>query len=184
MTTQYIPSDRNAAAYAASPASFIMIKTAIAVVSTAGTIDVFGPNNPNNTATVAADLSSSPTQRRAGHRLCIWAITGGDNDSGAGTRTAVIFTFKTATVAPDGTTVTIGGIIARGNRVVDISTSGGWGLHRSEMITPFAPIPNMPLVIGDPDCGITIVTAATGSDGDVPIEILASFVPTKIPSVK
>ena len=179
MPKGYLPETRNAAEYSRSPMSFFMIKTAITVATTAGTINVFGPNSPDNTASGAANLSSSPTQRRPGHRLCFWRITGGVNSGGTGS--ATIMTFKTATVAPDGSTITIGGIIGRVSRIIDVTTTGGWGVQASETITPFAPVAGIPLVIGDPDCGITIVTSAAGGDGTVPIEIVASLVPTCIP---
>lgn len=183
MPKGYTPDQRNAAAVADSPMAFVQIKATITIAggAGAGTVNVFGPNEPDNTASAAAKLSSSPTQRRPGHRLAIYRITGGDTVAASGTRTAVIFTFSTLTVAPDGSTITVGGIISRANRVVNVSTVGGWALQPSEMITPFAPLVGIPLVIGDPDCGIRITTAANGDDSTMPIEILAKMIPTCIP---
>lgn len=179
MGTAYINADRNAALVASSPMAFFSINSAMPVAGGAGaaTLTIYGPPIPKNQATYSG-TDVAPTAagaKRNGHRLAIWKITGGDNPS-AGTRNAAFFTFKstgTGTV-----------IIGRVPRVVDLSTTGGWGIHACEMITPFAHLDNMPIVVGDPDEGITIVGAACGNNDATgfPVEILCSLLSTKVPT--
>lgn len=174
MPKNYLPSDRNAAEVADSPCAFFMVKTALTVTSTVGTVTLYGPPIPGNVTT--PDTAATATgAKRPGHRLVIWRLTGGTNAAG-GTVSAAYFEFKT--------TGTGTGIIARVPRVLNLGTTGGWGIQSNEMITPFAPT-GFPIVIGDVGEGITIVANASGSDGSdtIPVEALCSMVYNEIPTV-
>lgn len=173
MSTEYLPSDRNAAAYAGSPMALFCVEAPIVVASTVGNCTLFGPPvlGQNNDVITAGNLVGA---LRSGHRLAIWRLSGGTG--AGGTMTAAIFTFNTTR---DTTTPVI---IARATRVVDLTTVGGWSLFSGEMITPFAPTIH-PLAVAEPGYGVQIRVAAAGSDGTIVAQALCSIVPTKVPKV-
>ena len=170
MSTDYLASDRNAAAYAGSPMSFFSIVAPITVVSTVGNCALYGPPILNGSTVVT--LPTAVGALRANHRLAIYRLSGGTG--AGGTMTAVLFTFNTTR---DTTTPVV---IARVAKAVDITTTGGWSLDCGAMVTPFNPNPGLPIAIAEPGFGIQIRATAAGSDGTILCEALCRLIPTKV----